>query len=140
MTSIRQLNAQKVTVLRGIADKKNSISSLEEKISRLQTAATRLTASISALESTQQAIENLTVDLGRWRGEEKSEFEENYSDYQESTRAYLSKTENAKDAIDQDIKRYEAQMATSTTSLMNLESSLASIEWQIRQADMEGVR
>ncbi|QKY69801.1 DUF5082 family protein [Lentibacillus sp. CBA3610] len=134
MTSLRQLRDQKVTVLGGMAHTENKISSLEDKISRLRQASSQLATNISELETIKGSITGLTIDAGRWKGEEESEFEEHYSSYEESVKSYVSKTEDAKDAMDQDIKRYEADKATYTTGLNNLENTLDSLERQISQA------
>src|SRR5690625_5242837 len=111
MTSISQLNDQKLTVLRGIADTKNNISNVEDKITRLQQASSNLAKSISELETLKRSIDSLIIDTGKWKGEEKDKFEENYSSYKESVKKFVASTEDAKDAIDQDIKRYEAEKA-----------------------------
>src|SRR5690625_2280323 len=137
MSSLSQLQSRKSTVLRNMADSRNMISGLEDKVSRLQQASTQLATSISELESIKSSVEGLTVDTGRWKGKEKDEFEETYSSYQESVKNFVSNTENAKDTIDQDIKRYEADKAAYTTGLNNLENTLNSLEWQITQAQKE---
>ncbi|MEI3597590.1 MULTISPECIES: YwqH-like family protein [unclassified Oceanobacillus] len=137
MTSISQLNDQKLTVLRGIADTKNNISNVEDKITRLQQASSNLAKSISELETLKRSIDSLIIDTGKWKGEEKDKFEENYSSYKESVKKFVASTEDAKDAIDQDIKRYEAEKATWATGLNNLENELDSIDWKISQAGKE---
>ena len=137
MTSVSQLNDQKLTVLRGIADTKNNISNVEDKITRLQQASSNLAKSISELETLKRSIDSLIIDTGKWKGEEKDKFEENYSSYKESVKKFVASTEDAKDAIDQDIKRYEAEKATWATGLNNLENELDSIDWKISQAGKE---
>lgn len=137
MTSVSQLNDQKLTVLRGIADTKNNISNVEDKITRLQQASSNLAKSISELETLKRSIDSLIIDTGKWKGEEKDKFEENYSSYKESVKKFVASTEDAKDAIDQDIKRYEAEKATWATGLNNLENELDSIDWKISQAAKE---
>jgi len=137
MASLSQLYSQRTTVMRGISDSRSMISSLGDKVSRLRQASNQLSTSISELESIKSSVEGLTVDTGRWKGKEKDEFEETYSSYQESVKNFVSNTENAKDTIDQDIKRYEADKAAYTTGLNNLENTLNSLEWQITQAQKE---
>lgn len=137
MTSVSQLNDQKLTVLRGIADTKNNISNVEDKITRLQQASSNLAKSISELETLKRSIDSLIIDTGKWKGKEEDKFEENYSSYKESVKKFVASTEDAKDAIDQDIKRYEAEKATWATGLNNLENELDSIDWKISQAGKE---
>lgn len=137
MTSVSQLNDQKLTVLRGIADTKNNISNVEDKITRLQQASSNLAKSISELEILKRSIDSLIIDTGKWKGKEEDKFEENYSSYKESVKKFVASTEDAKDAIDQDIKRYEAEKATWATGLNNLENELDSIDWKISQAGKE---
>lgn len=137
MTSVSQLNNQKRTVLRGIADTKNNISDVEDKITRLQQASSNLATSISGLETLMSSIDSLIINRGRWKGKEEDKFEENYSSYKESVKKFVASTEDAKDAIDQDIKQYEAKKATWATGLSNLEHTLNSLNWQISQAQKE---
>ncbi|MEC5425190.1 DUF5082 family protein [Virgibacillus sp. C22-A2] len=137
MTAVSQLQSQKKTVLRGMADTKNNISNVEYKISRLQQASSNLATSISELETLKSSINSLIIDTGRWKGKEEDKFEENYSSYKESVKKFVASTEDAKDAIDQDIKQYEAEKATWTTGLNNLENTLESLEWKIIQAQRE---
>lgn len=134
MTSLSQLRSQKMTVLGGMANTENRISSLEEKISRLRKASGKLGTSVSDLESIKGSITGLTINTGRWKGKEENEFEQHYSSYKESVKQYVSGAGNARDAMDQDIKRYEADKATSITGLNNLENTLNSLDGQIRVA------
>ncbi|GAB3799607.1 hypothetical protein GCM10028868_23150 [Virgibacillus kimchii] len=137
MTSLSQLREQKRTVLRGMADTRNNISSVEDKISRLQKASSNLATSISELESINSSIDGLNIDTGRWKGREQEKFEEDYSSYKDRVRNYVSRTEDAKDAIDQDIKRYEGEKAIYTTGLNNLQNTLNSLDRQINLAQKE---
>ncbi|MFD1361467.1 YwqH-like family protein [Lentibacillus salinarum] len=135
--TLSQLQSQKSTVLRGIANSESKISGLEDKISRLQQASSQLATSISELETIKGSIDGLTIDAGRWKGKEENSFEENYSSYKDSVKRFVSKTEGAKDTIDQDIKRYEADKAAYSTGLSNLEDTLNSLETQISQEQKE---
>ncbi|MBO1003924.1 YwqH-like family protein [Pseudogracilibacillus auburnensis] len=137
MTSIRQLKDQKRTVLEGMADSKNAISNMEDKVSRLQGASSNLATSISEVEILKSSISDLKVDSRRWKGKEKKNFEDAYSSYKESMKNYFSRTEEAKDAIDEDIKRYEAKIDTYTIGLNNLEITLDVLNKQINQAQKE---
>lgn len=134
MASLRQLYDQKRTVLTGMENSQNMISDLENKISRLQKASGNLATSVSELEIIKNSVSRLTIDIGRWKGKEKSNFEEEFDNYKESVEAYVSRTEDAKDTMDQDIRRYEADKAAYTTGLSNLENTLAALDRQIIQA------
>ncbi|WP_461182281.1 YwqH-like family protein [Virgibacillus kimchii] len=120
-----------------MADTRNNISSVEDKISRLQKASSNLATSISELESINSSIDGLNIDTGRWKGREQEKFEEDYSSYKDRVRNYVSRTEDAKDAIDQDIKRYEGEKAIYTTGLNNLQNTLNSLDRQINLAQKE---
>lgn len=137
MASLSQLYAQKRTVLGNITTTKSGISSVEDKISRLEVAASRLATSISNVETIRSSISKLSIDASRWKGKEESNFQKAYSDYEESVKNYVSRTEDAKDAIDQDIRRYELERMNLITELNSLETRLYSIERQIIQAQKE---
>ncbi|GEM_PF-4192685 len=137
MTSVSQLNNQKRTVLRGIADTKNNISNVKDKITRLQQASSNLSSSVSELKTLKRSIDSLIINTSSWKGKEEDKFDENYSGYKESVKKFVASTEDAKDAIDRDIKQYEAEKATYTIGLNNLENTLGSLDWQISQAAKE---
>lgn len=135
MSVIFHLYNQRATAQSDIANKKNEISRLEDKISRLQKASTELATIISQLGPIKSSIKSLAIDVGRWKGKEEKNFEEAYSEYEVSVKDYISKTEDAKEVIDNDIQRYEADKASCTTGLNNLQSSLDSLETMISQAE-----
>lgn len=134
MSSLNRLYNQKNTITSNIASTKNVISSLEDKISRLERASSDLDVSISNVKNIQGSISRLTIDTGRWKGEEENKFEEAYSDYVQSVKEYVSKAEDAKDAIDVDKSRYLSQKVGFLSQLSHLENSLRSIDRQIIQA------
>ncbi|GLO65758.1 YwqH-like family protein [Oceanobacillus kimchii] len=134
MTSIGYLYNQKDTLLNGISDSRNMISSTEDKISRLQQASSLLSTSISEVESIKSSINGLQIDNTRWKGKKESKFNETYSEYEVSVKDYLSKSNDAKETIDTDIKRYEAELTTYSSNLNYLTNSLDSLESQISQA------
>lgn len=134
MSSLNRLYNQKNTITSNIASTKNVISSLEDKISRLERASSDLDVSISNVKNIQGSISRLTIDTGRWKGEEENKFEEAYSDYVQSVKEYVSKAEDAKDAIDADKSRYLSQKVGFLSQLSHLENSLRSIDRQIIQA------
>ncbi|OEH54446.1 hypothetical protein AQ616_11855 [Oceanobacillus sp. E9] len=134
MTSIGYLYNQKNTLLNGISDSRNMISSTEDKISRLQQASSLLSTSISEVESIKSSINGLQIDNTRWKGKKESKFNETYSEYEVSVKDYLSKSNDAKETIDTDIKRYEAELTTYSSNLNYLTNSLDSLESQISQA------
>lgn len=140
MTSIYQLKDQKRTVLKGMANSKNGISDLEDKISKLKEASNQLTKNISELETIKSSIDSLTIKSGRWNGEEKKTFKEAYDEYKEKVKKYVTATEDAKEAIDEDIKRHEDNLETKVIGLDNLESVLDLLDDQISQAEKESVR
>lgn len=140
MTSINQLKDQKRTVLMGMANSKNNISDLEDKLSKLKEASNQLTKNISELKTIKSSIDSLTIKSGRWNGEEKKTFEEAYDEYKEKVKKYVTATEDAKEAIDEDIKRYENNLDTKIIGLNNLESALDRLDVQITQAEKESVR
>ena len=137
MTSLGQLRSRKTTVLTAMGDSRDKISNVEEKIRRLEEASSELATNISELETIKGSIDGLTIDDGRWKGQQEDKFEDNYNEYKDSVKDYISKTEDAKEAMDDDIKRYEADKATYTTGLTNLQHNLDTLEKQISQAEQE---
>lgn len=134
MTSIGYLYNQKNSLLNGISDSRNMISSTEDKISRLRQASSLLSTSISEVESIKSSINGLQIDNTRWKGKKESKFNDVYSEYEVSVKDYLSKSNDAKETIDTDIKRYEAELTTYSSNLNYLANSLDSLERQISQA------
>lgn len=133
MIKNKQLNEQKRSVLIGIASSKTNVSNLKDKISRLEEASNHLNTSISELDSLKSSILGLSIDQSKWDGEEYTNFAEAYSTYEETVKSYVSRTEDAKDAIDEDIKRYRTTLDTSITGLNNLESALTGLDKEIAQ-------
>lgn len=137
MTSLSQLRSRKTTVLTAMGDSRDKISNVEEKIRRLEEASSELAKNISELETIKGSIDGLTIDEGSWKGQKEDKFEDNYNEYKDSVKNYVSRTEDAKEAMDDDIKRYEADKATYTTGLTNLQHNLDTLEKQISQAEQE---
>lgn len=128
-----QLNDKKRAVLGGIANSKNTISDSENKILRLEEASNNLKSSISEVETLKSSILSLSIDQTKWNGKEHTTFEEAYSTYEENVKNYVSRTEDAKDAIDDDINRYKTKLDTSMIGLDNLENTLTGLDIQIAQ-------
>ncbi|WP_449354458.1 YwqH-like family protein [Virgibacillus natechei] len=137
MTSLGQLRSQKATVLKGMSDSRDQISTMTDKISRLQEASNTLTTNIDELETTKSNIDGLSVDEGKWQGKNKTTFEDQYNAYKDSVKDFLSKTKDAKEGIDEEIKRAEQSKINYTNGLNNLEDSLNSLENQIKLAEKE---
>ncbi|MGY0691179.1 YwqH-like family protein [Virgibacillus sp. FSP13] len=136
-SALSSLYAQRSTVLAGIANSRNQIAILEEKIRRLQEASGKLSTSISELETTKSSIDGLTIDESRWKGEKEDKFEDYYDAYKSSVKSFISKTEDAKQTMEEDIARYESKKAAYETGLANLQNTLASIDSQISAAQKE---
>src|SRR5690625_6439440 len=105
MTSLGQLRSRKTTVLTAMGDSRDKISNVEEKIRRLEEASSELATNISELETIKGSIDGLTIDDGRWKGQQEDKFEDKYNEYKNSVKNYRSKTEDAKEAMDDEIGR-----------------------------------
>lgn len=136
-STLSSLNAQRTTVLAGMDGARLQIAELEEKIAKLKKASGKLAKSISVLQSTKGSIDSLEIDEDSWKGEKENKFEERYSEYKKSVKEYISKTEDAQEAIQDDIKRYESLKTSLTTGLHNLEITLDSLNSQIASAEKE---
>ncbi|WP_010532268.1 YwqH-like family protein [Lentibacillus jeotgali] len=132
MTSLSTLRSRKTTVLQGMDNSRTQISILEDKISRLQKASSTLSNNISQLETTKSTVDTMTVDGNRWKGESEQKFEDNYSAYKESVNEYARKVNDAKETIDEDIRRYGEMRANYVAGLDNLEHTLNSLDNQIK--------
>src|SRR5690625_4758207 len=128
------LRSRRSTVLSGMSNSRQQISVLSDKITRLREASNNLQTSITQLESSKSIIDGLTIDNSRWKGTKESRFNNRYSGYQDSVRNFVQETNNAKDGIDEEIRRAEQSKAGYTTGLNNLQSSLDSLDYQIRMA------
>ncbi|GAB3799656.1 YwqH-like family protein [Virgibacillus kimchii] len=129
------LRSRRSSVLNGMSNSKQQISALSDKITRLQTASSNLQSSISVLETSNSNIDNLSIDNNRWKGTKENRFTDRYSSYQDSVRNYVQKVNDAKDGIDEEIRRAEQTKAGYTTGLNNLQSTLDSLDYQIRMAE-----
>lgn len=129
----RHLSEQVRTTLEGIASSKNTIANLEEKISRLEEASLTLDSSISEIETFKSTTLDLVIDPKKWKGEEYNDFEEAYHSHEENVKLYVSRTEEAKEAIDDDIKRYKEKLDTALTGLSSLEGTLEDLNKQVNQ-------
>ncbi len=133
MIQQRQLNEQVRSVLTGMANTKNKIADLEEKIERLEEASSNLSTRITEVESLKSTVTGLEIDETKWKGKEHEDFEDVYDTYKEKARTYVSQTEEAKEDIDEDIKRYQDKLDTAFIGLGNLESNLEDIQEKIDQ-------
>lgn len=129
------LRRQRSTVVSGMSNSRQQISVLSDKITRLQTAFSNLQSSIFELESSKSSIDSLSIDNNRWKGTKENKFNGRYSTYQASVRNYVQKVNDAKDGIDDEIRRTEQSKAGYITGLNTLESTLNSLDNQIRLAE-----
>jgi uncharacterized protein YukE len=118
-----------------MSNSRQQISVLSDKITRLQTASSNLQSSISVLETSKSNIDNLSIDNSRWKGTKENRFNNRYSTYQDSVRNYVQKVNDAKDGIDEELRRAEQSKAGYTAGLNNLQSTLNSLDYQIRMAE-----
>lgn len=133
-STLSSLNAQRTTVLAGMDGARLQIAELEEKIAKLKKASGKLAKSISVLQSTKGSIDSLkTVGKERRRINLRSVI----VNTKKSVKEYISKTEDAQEAIQDDIKRYESLKTSLTTGLHNLEITLDSLNSQIASAEKE---
>lgn len=116
---------------------RSSIANTDEKIERLRQALHEISSTHSDMESVKRSINSLNIDQSSWRGEKENEFDDHYNHYEDSVKSYISKVEDAQETIRDDINRYETEKASYTSSLNHLESSLHSLNWQIRVEQRE---
>lgn len=137
MSSLSYLRWRKSSVQSQIQSNRTLISDAEDKISRLRQALNEISTSLSDLQSIKSSINSLTIDLNSWRGKTEDEFDKIYSRYKDSVKTYISKVDDAKEAINDDIRRYEAEKSSYQSSITSLQHSLNSLNWQISQAEKE---
>lgn len=133
-TSLSLLRQQRSTVLKGMDNARNQISALQDKISRLQEAVRALETSISKLETTKSSMDGLAIDESRWKGEKEDKFKNYYDLYKVSLKNFISKTEEAKQIIKEDIIRFENTIASYESGIENLQNTMLSIDKQISAA------
>lgn len=129
------LKKQRSTVISGMSNSRQQISILSDKISRLQAASSNLQSSIAELETSKNNINNLSIDNSKWEGSKENKFSNHYSDYRTSVRNYLQSVNDAKEGIDEEIRRLEQSKAGYMKGLGNLESTLNSLNNQISRAE-----
>lgn len=129
------LRRQRTTVLNGMQNSREQISILSDKITRLRTASNNLESSITELETSKSNIDNLSINNSRWKGTNENNFNGRYSTYQGHVGNFVQHTKNAKSTIDEEISQAEQSKAAYTTGLNNLQSTLNSLDAQIRNAE-----
>ncbi|WP_079709011.1 YwqH-like family protein [Paraliobacillus ryukyuensis] len=133
VSSLSYLRSRKYAVQREISSCHDRVAELEEKIARLKEAIQKLSTVLSDIDSIKSSINQLTINATNWRGENEKEFDTNYDQYKDSIESYVKDTEDAKDIMNDDIRRYEAKRDALLIRISNLESELSSINVQIRR-------
>ncbi|MRX72691.1 DUF5082 domain-containing protein [Bacillus lacus] len=134
---VNYLHSRKGSIHSQIQSNTTLISDLEAKISRLQTALREISSSLTSLESEKSSIDSLSIDESSWRGKKKEDFQKKYDQFKESVKTYISNVVDAKEAIANDIKRYENEKALCHSSIASLQNTLQSLDIQIAQAQRE---
>ncbi|SDC84504.1 protein of unknown function [Terribacillus halophilus] len=127
------LQSRKQSLLNGISDARSRANMWGDKISRLQEASNSLQADITALEADKGEIDTYEINAKRWKGKEETRFSGTYAEYKEQVQLFVKKTKQAKETIDDEIVRCEANRASCLTSAENLSMSLSTVEGRIRQ-------
>ncbi|WP_371069047.1 DUF5082 family protein [Sediminibacillus sp. JSM 1682029] len=129
-----RLRRQRATVVQGISNSREQISILADKITRLRSASSNLQGCISSLETSKQQIDSLSIDKNSWKGKNQSKFESHYDAYKDSVKDYVDKTIDAREGIEDEIRRLENTRMAYTSGLSNLQSTLNSLDYQISRA------
>ncbi|GAE32063.1 YwqH-like family protein [Alkalihalobacillus hemicellulosilyticus] len=131
MSSLHYLRWRKSTVQNQIQFNRNAVASTEDKLIRLRQALNELSSTLSDLDSVRYSINSLSIDLKSWRGKKEDDFEQKYNRYKDNTKAYVFKVDDAKEAINDDIRRYEAEKASYQSSISSLEHTIRFLDNQI---------
>jgi|SRR5699024_2035628 len=115
-------------VLEEMAITERNIADLEDKISRLEEASSKLRTSLTVVRSYAKSIVYLVIDPKKWKGEEYTDYEDVYDSYKEETKSYVTGLEEAKETIDEDIKRYQVELDTALNDLLNQELALEALK------------
>ncbi|WP_366249415.1 DUF5082 family protein [Terribacillus aidingensis] len=127
------LQSRKRSLLNGISDARSQAQSWGDKITRLQQASNSLQSDITALEADKGKIDTYEIDVRRWKGKEETRFFDAYAEYKDQVQLFVKKTKQAKETIDDEIVRCEANRASCLASAENLSMSLSTVEGRIRQ-------
>lgn len=133
--ALNHLYERRNSILMSLSDSKHQVYVLEHKISRLQEASRSLGSSITTLETTQGSINNLKRDAGRWQGHKESIFEDDYHSYKTEVKQFVQKTKDARETIEDDIRRYQLSLNSYEASVRNLNHRLTEIDRQISAAN-----
>lgn len=126
------LQSRKQSLLNGISDARSQANRWGDKINRLQEASNLLQSDITTLEADKIKIDTHEIDKKRWNGKEETRFSDAYAEYQEQVQLFVKKTKQAKEAIDDEIVRCEANRANCLASAEKLSVSLSSLEGRIK--------
>lgn len=134
LMNIAALIDEVTKVLEGMADTERNIADLGDRISRLEEASSNLRASLTEVRSYKTSVGYLVIDPKRWKGEEYKDYEDVYDSYKEETKTYVTKVEQAKETIDEDIEMYQTDLETAKNVLLNQQLSLEALQNKANQS------
>jgi len=129
--TLNDLYGQRTTLSTALMQERVNQTNLNGKLSRLKTASNSLHSNVSEIELTFNKVVNLTIDEGRWRGMEKNKFEQELQGLEDSTKEFMSKTINARDQVDEEIGRCEANLVSVESNISHYQGLLANVNYQI---------
>lgn len=136
-SKVNDLMRQKSNITSRKSNVESQMALLNTRIQRLQTASNELSNEIAILSGKKNSAENLYVDESRWKGTKKNKFTEIYETYKQSVRDYLSKAEDKKVQLDEEIAHAASTMGSYQSSLSSLSSQMSSLNKQITKAKKE---
>ena len=129
--TINDLYGQRATLSSALAQENAEKSNLNGKLGRLKKASKSLHSNVSEIEVSHNRIGNLTIDEGRWRGMEKNKFEQEHQRLGDSTKEYMSKAIDARNQVDEEVNRCEANLLSVESNISRYQGMLANVNYQI---------
>lgn len=133
-TSLSSLKIQKTIVKTEMADTRQQISDVTDKVKRLQDVSSSMQTSIQSLRNLKGNVDDFEVTKAKWEGEEEEKFADKYNAYKDSINGYASDTSKAKKQIEEDLEAARKERAQAVTGMEVLQNNLDRLEADIKDA------
>ncbi|WP_096186923.1 YwqH-like family protein [Evansella halocellulosilytica] len=132
MSYLNTLYARRNRVSNQLHQTRQQHATASDEVSRLSTAVSNLQSAVSDLRSSKSKIDKLTIQASSWKGEKESTFSNRYSSYQSAVNRYSNKADDAKECMEDDLRRAEERRQSLAANISNLQWSINSLDNQIR--------
>ncbi|SEO94877.1 protein of unknown function [Amphibacillus marinus] len=131
MSQLLQLQNRKRHLNSQISTNRTTVRNLEKRITRLKSARTQVSSALNMLRSSRNRINRVSIGATSWRGNRKNNFDKKYDRYKSSVKTYVTKVEDSRDRLSDEIKRIEAQRSTCLANISSMQNTINTLNTQI---------